>query len=295
MENHTSTYGEIKKLFLNWGSAGLANAITSSILNPMDVSKTRLQIETTKGVRTNLQGVMVRLYKEGGILGLWKPGLSASIIREFLSSGPRAGFYVPVRNELRKHFDESDPFQSALSKILAALTTGTMGAMIANPIDVLKIRLMANPKAYNSIPHGLISIYYDEGFRGLYKGLLPSTLRGAFIAVGELATYDQSKTMLKSHLNFSEGFYLHTLASLITGLAATTVAAPFDLLKTRIMNSTDSQSIGILKVARNIVQKEGVLVLFRGWLPAYLRLGPHALLCFPIFEQIRKLFGLSYL
>jgi hypothetical protein len=35
--------------------------------------------------------------------------------------------------------------------------------------------------------------------------------------------------------------------------------------------------------------------LFRGVTPAYLRLGPHALVCFPLFEQIRGLFGLGYL
>lgn len=56
---------------------------------------------------------------------------------------------------------------------------------------------------------------------------------GAFIAVGELATYDQSKTLVKKYFNVSEGFGLHTICSLITGLVATTVAAPFDLLKTR--------------------------------------------------------------
>jgi hypothetical protein len=56
---------------------------------------------------------------------------------------------------------------------------------------------------------------------------------GAAIAVGELATYDQSKIWLKKHFDFSEGFKLHTISSLITGFVATTVAAPFDLLKTR--------------------------------------------------------------
>lgn len=58
-------------------------------------------------------------------------------------------------------------------------------------------------------------------------------LLGAFIAVGELATYDQSKSFIKSNFDGTEGFQLHVICSLITGVVATSVAAPFDLLKTR--------------------------------------------------------------
>jgi hypothetical protein len=68
------------------------------------------------------------------------------------------------------------------------------------------------------------------------KGIIPSTLRGASIAVGELAAYDIAKTSIKS-LDVrglsEEGAALHIASSLVTGLAATTMAAPFDLIKTR--------------------------------------------------------------
>ena len=48
-----------------------------------------------------------------------------------------------------------------------------------------------------------------------------------------MATYDQTKTLLKKQFELKEGLLLHSMCSLITGLVATTVAAPFDLLKTR--------------------------------------------------------------
>lgn len=44
-----------------------------------------------------------------------------------------------------------------------------------------------------------------------------------------------------------------------------------------------------------MLRSEGAGTLFRGWLPSYLRLGPHALICFPIFEQLRFLAGLDYI
>ena len=43
------------------------------------------------------------------------------------------------------------------------------------------------------------------------------------------------------------------------------------------------------------VRVEGATALFRGWWPAYCRLGPHALICFPVFEQFRSLVGVEAL
>ena len=61
----------------------------------------------------------------------------------------------------------------------------------------------------------------------------------------------------------------------------------------RTMNSSNPE--GPLKILYSTVRTEGVLCLFRGWLPSYLRLGPHALICFPLLESIRHAFGLKYI
>lgn len=59
---------------------------------------------------------------------------------------------------------------------------GTLGAIIANPIDVVKIRMMVNASLYPSIHKAFISIHQEEGIAGLYKGLAPSTLRGLLLS-----------------------------------------------------------------------------------------------------------------
>ena len=97
--------------------------------------------------------------------------MNALLASEILSSGPRAGFYVPVRDFLSKIFDVSTVNQTTSSttpaavktKILAAMITGTMGSIIANPVDVVKIRLMADPNLYSSTINGLRAIYQNEG------------------------------------------------------------------------------------------------------------------------------------
>jgi hypothetical protein len=285
-----------QQLTKEWLSGGFANAMASAILNPFDVAKTRAQLRNV-----NLSSTFRAMYSEGGVIGLWSPGLVASCMRELLSSGPRAGFYVPTRDLIIDLLSTSSTTSSNREEVastfsvkcLAAMTTGTLGSLIANPIDVVKIRLMANPHAYSSTLAALPQIATAEGISGLYKGVLPSTLRGAFIAAGELATYDHTKSYLKTVAMLHEGFFLHSLSSLITGIVAATVAAPFDIVKTRVMNSSEHKRP--LQMFVDIVRKEGPLTLFRGWLPSYLRLGPHAMICFPVFEQLRRVMGLSYL
>ena len=202
----------------------------------------------------------------------------------------------------------TEMLKTIISQICAAVSTGTLGAVLSNPMDVIKVRQMA--LASSSMSSSLVGTFArisrEEGLAGFMRGVLPSTLRGACIAAGELATYDHAKGMIKLLLwrnggsqngmkSNEEGLTLHIAASLVTGIVAATVAAPFDLFKTRAMNESAITASKTCISVGSIVESEGLKVLFRGWLPSYLRLGPHALICFPLFEQIRKLMGLSYL
>jgi len=191
--------------------------------------------------------------------------------------------------------DGADGKEATLrSRVAAALTTGTIGSVISNPVDVVKVRLLAaHPDKYPSTYAAYPELFRAEGVGGLFRGVVPSTLRGAFIACGELATYDQSKVEIKSRFGVQEGALLHVGASLITGVVATTLAAPFDLIKTRAMNAHSSAST--LDIFRAALREESPRALLRGWVPAYLRLGPHALICLPLFEQMRAFVGADFI
>ena len=46
---------------------------------------------------------------------------------------------------------------------------------------------------------------------------------------------------------------------------------------------------------RQTLRQEGARALFKGWLPSWLRLGPHFMISWPLMEFIRKyVFGLDY-
>ena len=130
-----------------------------------------------------------------------------------------------------------------------------------------------------------------EGPGALAKGLVPSMLRGSAITVGQMACYDLAKRRLKE-AGLREGAQLHAASALVAGAAAAGCAAPFDIIKSRAMAQSEGAA-SMRAVVRGLAQ-EGALprALFRGVLPAYLRQGPHVLICLPIMEQLRSALGL---
>ena len=84
-------------------------------------------------------GTMKTIIGEEGPLALWS-GLSPGLQRQFINSGLRVGLYIPVRNTLCGELKPGEA-PTLLQKITAGLATGAIGISVANPTDLVKIRL----------------------------------------------------------------------------------------------------------------------------------------------------------
>jgi len=180
--------------------------------------------------------------REEGVAALWK-GIIPGLHRQFLYGGLRIGLYEPVctsphscpsllfqfkgTSHNSKAKLPSLPLQvkaffvggtavtdvSLLSKILAALTTGVIAIVVANPTDLVKVRLQADGKAntvkrnYSGALNAYATIIRQEGIGALWTGLGPNVARNAIINAAELASYDQFK-----QLDLVLGFLLFALA-----------------------------------------------------------------------------------
>ncbi|KAF6142518.1 hypothetical protein GIB67_039482 [Kingdonia uniflora] len=90
-------------------------------------------------------------------------------------------------------------------KILAALSAGALAIAVANPIDLVKVRLQSEgklppgvPRKYSGALNAYSTINKQEGVRALWTGIGPNIARNAIINAAELASYDQVKeTILK--------------------------------------------------------------------------------------------------
>ena len=277
---------------LDMACGGLSTAAVSALLNPSDVIKTRRQIVGLSGESPLAMARAVAA--SDGVLGLWRPGLEATVLREILYSGCTKGLYPYARDAVSGGRDGA----TLVDRALAASLTGFGGSLCANAVDVVKIKQFERPAAY---PRGVLAamrtIAADEGLvRGLLvRGVSASAPRGAAIAIGEITTYDATKDALKgtfpTRADGSEPFALHVVTSVVTGVVATTVAAPFDTIKSRVM--AGGSGVNAASALGALLRSEGAGALLSGWWPAYCRLAPHAILTFPLLEQMRRVAGLE--
>jgi hypothetical protein len=114
-------------------------------------------------------------------------------------------------------------------KFLAGATTGAIGTTLANPVDVVRVRLQGEsgvvnpltglyqtglhkgtPQTYRSTLHAFSTIAREEGvIAGLWRGTSANILRGVLLSASQLATYDHTKHLLKEHSIMEEGVRLH--------------------------------------------------------------------------------------
>ena len=105
---------------------------------------------------------------------------------------------------------------------------------------------------------------------------------------------DEVKEVLQSHGGLAEGLQLHVAASWITGLAVVGAMQPFDFAATRLMNQgggANKKYLGLVDCLVKTAKTEGVLAIYKGVTPNYLRFGPYCILVFVFLEQIKKING----
>ena len=86
-----------------------------------------------------LFGTTRTVISEEGISALWK-SIIAGLHRQIIFSGIRVGLYTPVKNMISGDLPEGKN-PALYQKMLAAIITGAIGITVANPTDVVKVRL----------------------------------------------------------------------------------------------------------------------------------------------------------
>ena len=103
-------------------------------------------------------------------------------------------------------------------------------------------------------------------------------------------TTDVFKSMLLQTDYFKDNLTTHFTASLGAGTVATILTQPFDVLKTRAMNAKPGDFRNPLELITTTA-KQGPMTFYKGFVPAWVRLGPHTILTFIFYEQLRLRFG----
>uniref|UniRef100_A0A182JIU0 Mitochondrial brown fat uncoupling protein 1 n=1 Tax=Anopheles atroparvus TaxID=41427 RepID=A0A182JIU0_ANOAO len=301
-------------------TAGTAACFADFITFPLDTAKVRLQIQGEQPVRTvamtpavnttasfklnptnvpatqhvqyrGLVGTITTITRQEGFRTLYN-GLSAGLQRQLCFCSIRLGLYDTVKTFYGSILKENEAGLQIGTRILAGLTTGGAAVMIAQPTDVVKVRFQAATRSstgrrYTSTLEAYRTIGREEGVRGLWKGAMPNVGRNAIVNVAEIVCYDVVKDCLLLYTHMPNDIRLHFSAAVVAGLAATIVASPVDVVKTRYMNSPRGQYRGAIDCAIRMGAKEGMNAFYKGFVPSFARLVSWNVVMWISYEQLK--------
>lgn len=224
------------------------------------------------------------------------PGLSFAAAYKILQRVYKFGGQPFVRdimtNKLGDRVDAFTDGDKATSKLWLHAASGALvgiGEVVLLPLDVLKIKSQNNPEALRG--RGLLAILRQESLAGLYKGAGWTAARNA---PGSFALFGGS-ALVKGRVFGLENFNDATLgqnfaASAAGGIASITVASPLDVVKTRLQTRDFGSGESGFQILRDMLRKEGVRALFKGFVPKVLVVGPKLVFSFTIAQHTIALF-----
>lgn len=273
--------------------------IATTCIQPIDMVKVSIQLggEGSKAKsNTNPFRVARQLIAQDGFFSLYK-GLSAGLLRQATYTTARMGLFRTFSNKLK---DEQGNLTFG-RRAIAGLSAGGLGSIIGTPCDLALVRMQADSslpaeqrRNYKHVIDALTRITREEGVASLWAGCAPTVARAMALNVGMLATYDQSKEIITSHLG--AGKVTNFASSAVAGFFASALSLPFDFVKTRIQKQKAGPDGKLpysssLDCAFKVVRTEGPFAFYKGFLTFYVRIAPHAMITLLCVETLRGLFG----
>lgn len=230
----------------DYGTFFLAGAlcctITHGAMTPIDVVKTRIQIDPSLARNSMLTAGRKIIAAEGpgGLL----TGFGPTSVGYLLQGGAKFCGY----EFFKKQFVELAGSQEEAIKHRTAIYLGGAAAaeffadMLLAPAEATRIRLVSDPKFAPSMASAFTKLVSQEGVGSLYAGFLPLICKQIPYAIGqftvnefchELALKNMSEET-KRNLTSTQNFGITLGSGLIAGAAAAVLSHPADTLLSQI-------------------------------------------------------------
>ncbi|KAI9033413.1 mitochondrial carrier domain-containing protein [Hyaloraphidium curvatum] len=219
-------------------------------------------------------------------------GVSAAVLRHLPYTSVRVAMFESLKrwHASRTGSDGRPPLPALLA---FGFVSGAAGQAVAVPLDLAKIRMVADPRANPTLGAALRTAV-GAGPRGLFRGGLPAVQRAAIVNLGELATYDAAKARVVP-LAGGDNLAAHVGAAICSGLVSSLLSTPADVVKTRLMaqDPSNPRYVGAWDCLWRTWGEEGLRGLYRGFWPTWARLGPWQLCFWVSYERLRGWAGMA--
>lgn len=249
-------------------AGGICCSITHAGMCPVDVVKTRIQLDPVKYNR-GLIGGFKQVIAEEGMMGL-ATGLAPTAVGYFVQGWFKFGGVEFFKVQFAKALGEKSAWDNRNSIYLAS---SAMAEFIADvflcPLEATRIRLVSEPTFANSLPSAAARLIKEQGFiRGFYSGFAPILFKQipytmAKFAVQGYAAEQIANSMGKTTAELTGSTKLSVALSsgVIAGVAAAIISHPADTLLSKVNKAGAGGNGTIASRIINIAKEIGFVKL----------------------------------
>lgn len=200
--------------------------------------------------------------------------------------GVRFFAYDAIKQKLAGPSGHAGPLQGLLAGMGAGVTESVFAV---TPSERIKTALIddarSGKKTLKGFPDAIRAIIRTQGFKSLYKGIVPTTMKQAATSAVRMGSYNYLKE-LSARYGMKHNFLTTFILGAMAGTITVYTTQPFDSIKTR------SQALGSVTTStafKTIIAEHGFKGLWRG---STMRLGRLFLgggIVFTVYENARSL------
>ncbi|KAH6869177.1 mitochondrial carrier domain-containing protein [Thelonectria olida] len=278
---------------ISLAAGAVAGAVEATITYPFEFAKTRAQLNRNvagAGVAAskNPFSVISQTARLDGFHAIYT-GCSTLILGTACKAGVRFLSFDAIKNQLADSNGKLSPGRG----ILAGMMAGAIESVaVVTPTERIKTALIddarSSTRRYNGGIHALRTILAESGFRGIYRGLLSTTLKQSATSAVRMGSFNilketiSSRTSTKTAKHPVVTFGMGATAGVITVCAT----QPFDTVKTRAQGAQGATTV---QAFRDLLRDGGIRVFWSG---SSMRLGRLILsggIVFTVYENMASL------
>jgi len=281
-------------------AGGICCSITHGALTPVDVVKTRVQLDPVK-YNQGLVGGFRQIISEEGAMAL-TTGLGATAAGYFIQGWFKFGGVEYFKINAVEKLGEEKAWNNKTAIYLAsAAAAETIADVFLCPLEAVRIRSVSDPEFCDGLADGFVKMFKTEGVGGFYAGLAPILAKqvpytmAKFAVQGEAADAIYNSMGKKpSELSSGTNVSISLASGVIAGVASAIISHPADTLLSKVNKKGAGGDGPMMTRLANIAKEVGFVNLCTvGLLPRCVMIGTLTAGQFGIFDTVMNALGAS--
>ncbi|KAF2843520.1 mitochondrial carrier [Patellaria atrata CBS 101060] len=270
-------------------------SVTHGALTPVDVVKTRIQLDPIKYNKGLIGGFRQVIASEGA--GAVWTGFGPTAAGYFLQGAFKFGGYEFFKQQCINQLGYESASQNRTAVYLASAAAAEFFADIALcPLEATRIRLVSEPTFASGLVSGFGKILKNEGVGAFYSGFGPILFKQVPYTMAKFVVYEKVAEMVwrsidKNTASSSTATAVNLGSGLVAGFAAAIISQPADTMLSKINKTKGLPGEGTTTRLIKIAKELGLRGSYAGIGARLFMVGTLTAGQFAIYGDIKKALG----